>query len=374
MKRGVILSRLNLVIADADEAYTRGLSEYISSFHSSAFSVSCFTRDDAFCEVMKKKPPADILLVSPEFYEISAGYDCIRLRLLLSDGSLEQEYQGFQPIDKFNTGEKLLSEIMHLYSAVDSVKAKSPGQSKTARIISLYSPAGGAGKTTIAVSMAVQSSDKDKRTFYLSLESVQSTGTFFDTNSTRNLSYVFYYLKEKSGNFPMRLEGIKLRDSGSGVDYFSPPENLHEYGEIDADDLEKLINGIKCMGCYDYIIIDMPCAFDKKSQRVFSLCDHIIMVITEEPVSIHKYGLMQKELERLESSGQDNIAAKLVTVINRYKDTSSGIPMGQTGVADCVYPVPEYGRAIIKENGKLAVDDDGFRKAIDSLLEAISGK
>lgn len=368
------MSRLNLIIADVDEAYAKGLSEYIGSHHSSAFSISCFTKVDAFHEIMKRKPPAEVLMVSPEFYEISAGCDYIRLRLLLSDGSLKQEYLDFQIIDKFNTGEKLLSEILHLYSIVEPVKAKLPDQNKPVRIISVYSPAGGAGKTTIAASMAIQGSDKGKRMFYLNLEPVQSTGAFFDTNSTRNLSYVFYYLKDKNNNFPMKLEGIKVRDAGTGVDCFSPPENLFEYGEIEADDLEKLINGIKGMGSYDFIIIDMSCAFDRKSQRVFTLCDHIVLVITEEPASVLKYGLLQKELEKLENGRQDNIADKLLTVINRDKESSTDIPGNRREIANSAYRVPEYRRAIIKENGKLAVDDDGFRKAVDILLDAVSGK
>lgn len=368
------MSRLNLIIADTEEAYAKGLSEYINACHSSAFSVSCFTKPDAFYEIMNRRPPADVLLVSPEFYEISSGHDYIRLRLLLSDGSFKKECNGFQPIDKFNTGEKLLSEIMHLYSSVDPVKAKLQDQDREVRIASVFSPAGGAGKTTVAASMAVQASDKGMRVFYLNLEPIQSTGIFFDTNSTRNLSYVFYYLKEKSSNFSMRLEGVKTRDAGTGVDYFSPPDSLSEYGEIEAEELEKLVNGIKGMGCYDRIIIDMPSGFDRKSQKIFSLCDHILVVMTGEPISVLKYSLLQSELKKMEDSGQINIADKFVTVMNRYKESVSGIHEEQTAITGRAYRVPEYGRALIKESGKLVVDDNDFRNAIDSLLDAISGK
>ncbi|HWQ30469.1 MAG TPA: hypothetical protein VN549_05710, partial [Negativicutes bacterium] len=177
-----------------------------------------------------------------------------------------------------------------------------------------------------------------------------------------------------NNNFSMKLEGIKVRDTGTGVDYFSPPENLFEYGEIEADELEKLINGIKGMGCYDFIIIDMSCAFDRKSQRVFNLCDHIVLVITEEPASVLKYGLLKKELEKLETSRQDNISGKLVTVLNRGKERNPGTPGNWNEITTGAYRIPEYRRAIIKENGKLAVDDDDFRKAVDILLDAVSDK
>ena len=78
------MARLNLVIADCDESYARGLFEYINSNHSSSFMVSCFTKLDSFAGYFEKQPPTDILAISSDFYDISVEYPNIKLKVILS--------------------------------------------------------------------------------------------------------------------------------------------------------------------------------------------------------------------------------------------------------------------------------------------------
>ncbi|MDD4503921.1 MAG: hypothetical protein PHS15_03725, partial [Clostridiaceae bacterium] len=208
------MAKLNLAIADFDEIYVRGLSDYINSNHSSDFMVSCFTRIDSFIRYLEQQPPAEVLIISPDFYDISVGYPHIKLKVLLSTGALSREYPGFQIISKYSTGEKLLGEVVHLYSEFNPFEMRLPTCSKKAELIGVYSPGGGTGKTTIAAALSMQCTELGIQSFYLNLESIQSTGVFFNSNSKRNLSYIFYYLKEKSRNLSFKMDGIKNTEDG----------------------------------------------------------------------------------------------------------------------------------------------------------------
>jgi cellulose biosynthesis protein BcsQ len=366
------VARLNLVIADFDEGYLRGLSEYINSNHSSAFMASCFTKVDSFTGYMEGQPPVDVLIIGPDFYDISVGYSYIKLKAILSTGVLSREYQGFQIISKYNTGEKLLSEVLHLYSKIDPFETRLPTQSKNTEFIGVYSPAGGTGKTTIAAALSIQCAEQGMESFYLNLESIQSTEMFFNSNNNRNLSYVFYYLKEMSGNLSFKMDGIKGVEDG--VNYFNSPESPMEYEEIDPEELELLINGIKEMRRYDYVFIDMSNTFDTKNYKIMNFCNHILMVTLYEPIALYKSRIMFNELVKMSASDRDSVSDKIITVINKYKDSSGeGTDIYIEGYPVAV-KIPEYSRTVIKEDGRVAIDDDGFIKGINQLISIITGK
>lgn len=368
------MAKLNLVIADLDEWYARGLSNYISANHSTAFLVSCFTKPDLLTRHLKKLPLADVLLISPDFYDISIGYPGIKLKVMLSTGALSQEYPDFQVLSKYNTGEKLLSEVVHLYSKLNPTELRLSPYSKNAEIIGVYSTAGGTGKTTIASALSMECNLLGMRSFYLNLESIQSTGMFFTLNGKRNLSYIFYYLKEKSKNLPFLMDGIKSTDVDYGVQYFNPPESPLEYEELNLDELEQLIGGIKGMGCYDFVFIDMSNTFDMKNYKIMELCDRIVMVTLQEPISMHKYKILRNELVKLSDTDRDSVSDKFITVINRYKNNDCESVEYSIDANAAIVRIPEYSRALINEGGRLVIDDEGFRKAISQLMKEISGK
>ncbi|MHB1394026.1 MAG: P-loop NTPase family protein [Clostridia bacterium] len=368
------MAKLNLVIADLDERYARGLSDYISSNHSTAFLVSCFTKADSLTMYLKQQLLVDVLLISPDFYDISTEYPNIKLKVVLSTGALSREYPSFQVLNKYNTGERLLGEVVHLYSKLNPSELRLSPYSKNTEFIGVYSTAGGAGKTTVASALSIECNDLGMRSFYLNLESIQSTGMFFTLNGKRNLSYIFYYLKEKSNNLSFLMDGIKCTDADYGVQYFNPPESPLEYEELDLDELEQLILGIKGMGCYDFVFIDMSNAFDTKSLKIMELCDRIILTTLQGPIEMHKNRILHNELVKLNDADRGSVADKFITVINRFKNNNCESFECPIGEAPAIVRIPEYSRALINEGGRLVIDDDGFRKAINQLMKEISGK
>ena len=368
------MAKLNLVIADLDERYTRGLSDYISANHSTAFLVSCFTNPDSLIKYLGQQPRADVILISPDFYDTTVGYSNIKLKIMLSTGFLSQEYPDFQVLSKYSTGEKLLGEVVHLYSKLNPSELRLSPYSKNAELIGIYSTAGGAGKTTIAAALSMECAELGMHSFYLSIESIQSTGMFFNINGKRNLSYIYYYLKEKSKNLPFLMDGIKSTDADNGVQYFNPPESPLEYEELNSDEVEQLIQGIKGIGCYDFVFIDMSNTFDIKNYKIMELCDRIVFVTLQGPIAMHKDKILHNELIKLSDTDRDSVSDKFITVINRYKNADYESFEYSKDATPAILRIPEYSRVLINEGGRLVINDEGFRKAISQLMKEISGK
>lgn len=366
------MARLNIVIADCDESYARGLLEYINSNHFSSLMVNCFTKSDSFAEYFEKQPPVDILIISPDFYDISVGYLSIKLKIILSEGAMNREYPGFQVISKYSTGDKLIGEMLYLYSKSNPQEIRLSSCSKNTEFICVYSPAGGTGKSTIAAALSMQCTELGLRSFYLNLESIQSTGMFFTPNNVRNLSYVFYYLKEKSRNLSFKMNGIKCTEDG--VEYFNPPESPMEYVEINPEELEQLIKGIKGMGCYDYVFIDMSSNFDSKNYKIMDLCDHIVLVTLWEPIASYKEKVLLNELVKLQDTSRGSISDKFITVINKYKDKGDEDLESFKGNTPAAVKIPEYSRTLIREDGRVFIDNDDFKKAVNRIIDIIVGR
>lgn len=348
-----------------DDRYAKGLSDYINCNYSTAFQASCFTKPEALEDYLQKKQQADVLMISPDFYDISIKYPGIKLKLLLTDGAVSGGYPGFQLLNKFNTGERLLSDIVYLYSKLNPDEHRFTPYSKDTRLIAVYSAAGGAGKTTIATALSAVCSSMGLQIFYLNLESFQSTGAFFATKSKRTLSYIFYYLKERSMNLSFRMQGIKSTDEVYGVQYFNPPDSPLEYDELTVDELELLLNGIREMNVYSYVFIDMSSSFDSKNCKILELCDRIVLVNLQEHIAMHKCRKFMDELVKLDGKEKGNISDKLITVINRYRGGST-----EAAASICI---PEYSRAYLDAEDRIVIDDEGFRNAIKQLAGRLSG-
>ena len=368
------MPKLNLIIADMDERYARGLSDYINSNHSSAFLVSCFTKPDALKRYLLQQYQADVLLISPDFYDVSAGCLSAKLKVLLSNGALGREYPECQVLSKYSTGERLLGEVVHLYSNLNHYEGRLSPYSKGTELIGVYSPAGGSGKTTIATALAKECASMGMASFYLSFESLQSTHLFYSSGGKRNLSYVFYYLKERSRNLSFRLEGIKNTDNNCGVQYFNPPESPLELDELGTDELEQLLLGMKAMAFYDYIFIDMSSAFDSKNCKILSLCDSIILINLQDPIAMHKSGILRSELMKFNGSENACISDKLINVINKCRGKHIIEPEGNEEPDSEDHIIPEYSNAFIDEEGRMIINDETFDKAVNRLMRKLSGE
>ncbi len=368
------MPKLSLLIADSEESYARGLSGYINANHSTAYQADYFTRAESFIDYMMQHPEADVLLIGPDFYDIAKGYDNFRLKVILTKGILDKEYSDFKAIYKYNTAEKLISELAHLYCESNPSEVILPLHGGDTKFIGIYSPAGGVGKSTIAASLSKQCKESGMCSFYLNLESIQSTEAFFSLDGKRSLSYIFYYLKEESSNLSFKMEGVKSTEAGNGVDFFNPPESPMEYEEINSDELKKLLDGIKGMGRYAYVFIDMPSVFDKKNHTIMRICDYVILVELQEPISLHKNRIFHHELAKLCEADKTNISDKLITVMNKCRDRRAEAVDAPVGGVSYAVRIPEYTRTLIREDGRVDTDDEGFRDAIDQLIRIISGR
>lgn len=314
---------ISLVLADEDEGYAESMANFLISDFLHKFQVSSFTKKESidryFADDVKK---TDILLISPGLYHQSLPLSRIGTLIILSNGRMPPEAEKYPSVNKYQHGEKFVNSILNIFCEQNPDEILEAAGGKKTKVVGVFSPSGGSGKTSIAVSCSLQCARKGQSVFYLNLESVSSTPLYFNCEGRENFSNILYYIKERSRNFTLKMEGTRCIDAEFDVHYFCPPDSIMEMQEISPEELVFLIQQMKFWGQYDYIFVDMSSSFDTLNIEILKVCDRILLVMSESSYSMIKTKTLFDQLDIIDQRSGLSISEKSTIVLN--KCTGSG--------------------------------------------------
>lgn len=312
------MPKLYLIIADKDEAYVEGVSNYILNNYSHRFQVRSFTQKEYLLDHLSSAGRnIDILLLCHDWYNDSI-LKKVHTPILLSEGIIINDISDCQVIKKYQRGDKLVSSLINCFAESNPNNHYIPDSNKKAKVIAVYSPIGGIGKTSVAVGTSMKSAEHGKPVFYLNLENIQSTPNFFDCQGNKSLSNILYYIRDKKKNIILKIEGIRCVDSKYNVHYFTPPDTSIDLDETTVEDIKYLIDTLRLSNDYDKVIIDMSSIIDDKNASILKFSDEIILVIGLDDLSITKTNLLIQELKKISKRSGIDLLKKTTIVLNKY--------------------------------------------------------
>ncbi|MDO5407857.1 MAG: AAA family ATPase [Eubacteriales bacterium] len=317
-----------LILADSDEMYLTNLSNFFME-KAPQFELNLFTRADKLYEYLKTGAKADILAVSEdmagaELLELADGMAAIVLSATMNP------VEGYGLVRKYQKTQALLNEILLLYAESSNSVEAIRGQSNT-RIAAFYSPAGGTGKTTLALALATAAAWEGKKVFYLNLEEIDSVSEVLGT-TPGTLSDIFLALKTKGMNVGLKLAGCTGTEQQAGFSYLSGTESISEFDEIGAEDMRKLVTALRGLSEYDLAVVDLASGFSAKTQAVLEEMDVIFVPMLPEEGAVSKMKRLVKEQEIHEQYAP--ILSKMRMVMNRSGVTEMARAIQGSGLAD----------------------------------------
>jgi cellulose biosynthesis protein BcsQ len=310
--------KLRLVICDKDQVYIDNVTDFIYSKHKNKFYIKSFTNEKSLYEHIDKTDGIDILLITPSFYKEDIDIKKVVAPIILSTGILPKEIKNFEIISKYQTGSNLVNTILNIFSEKSNFDICAEEGSKNTKIVTFFSPRGGAGTSTLAVATALQCAQNHMNTFYLNLESFSSSRAFFNSiENGQNLSSILFFLKEKSKNLSLKIETSKLIDDVSGVHYFLPPENSFDIKDMVVDEMERLIDEMKAMACYDVIIADISSELNDINILLMQKSNYLFYILSYDKVSKLKFEKMLKSFEFLNKRKGLDFVNKGEVILNK---------------------------------------------------------
>lgn len=359
------MPEITLVIADSDKDYLDGLESYIKSFHSAAFSnIKTFYKRDSFLEFLSvSKGDQAVYLTGPGFYELINGIKSTVI--FLSPNPISGNSQKEKIIFKYHTGEVIVN---FLHTII-------PSSPKITRIIAVYSPLGGSGKTTVALGASILSSWEGKRIFYLNLESHSSIKAFLSEKSDQCLSHVMYYLKNSKNNLQEKLDSAKCFDFYYRIDYYLPPQSILDLTEDMSAEIRSLLDFLRSTGKYDCIFVDMETSLDRNNLSIFEEADEILVIAEKSPLLEEKLRNMYEQLRLLENGRTGLYLSKLKIILNKDRQNiNNGFEEGLVLEEITLYHNIPFVQDLLvrRENGRWSLDmNSAFTNSMHLLLRSL---
>lgn len=319
--------KIQILIGVDDADYLDHLSRVLSQRYADEFEVSACSAKERLEKLMSQRR-FRIALLSPALVDDTVRKN-IELPLLLWDGEqqLPSAAEGLKRLRKYQRISMITRGILEQYAGISG--RSSAEKSLLGHITAVWSPAGGSGKTTVAMACAARRVSQGKKTIYLDLEHFSSTKVYF-RETGKSISAVFEKLDE---DVAVLLRSIQQEDVGSGIWYYCQPANYDDMNILTPEDLAALVGGSGA--CADELVIDLPSVCDEKVQRLLELADCVLVVADQTPTA-------RAKLEQFltQHSVYRDIAEKTKLVSNkgaRIDGAQVQLPLVQSGDPIVVY-------------------------------------
>ncbi|NLP13227.1 MAG: AAA family ATPase [Clostridium sp.] len=380
------MGKLNVVVADTDEAYVESIVNYFMTNHSQRVQISSFTKHEFLYDFLSELRKIDILLVSPEMYTELLPKDGIAEIFILTSGELPEKCKGLNYIDKNQIGDEFVKEIAdrHLKDEDNAADESIIGEpildeetieetikDRKTKVVAIYSPLGGVGKTTIAVSSSIYCGKRGLEVFYLNFEPFQSTPLFFNCKNEKSYSKLLQYVKERRDDLHQMIEASKQLDTAHNVYYLSPPESIFDILEAEPRDFRRLINEFKSMGMYDIVIVDMSSELSDRNIALLEACDEVVLVLAQDAISNIKAECFSQQLDVLLKRKGLDFTGKLTLVLNKY-NFHMALEVETADVNEefiSIYIPAVPGMTAIKGNAQLVDLQGEFGASIQELMD-----
>ncbi len=366
---------LKLIIADYDAEYVTSLERFLMIYYPQRFDIISFLSTDKLCQYLNKNEKSDILLINKLIWKEEVCLKNAGCMITFSEDDCKPLPQSKGSIKKFQSAEKIVSDILRIYVS-SCIKAASIKEGGNTRIISVCSPMGGSGKSSVAAGLSILSAGRGLKTFYLNMEDMPCSESFFSGDSEQCFSNIIFHLKGKELNPGIVLEGAKCRDSKTGVYFYRPPDNALEMQELAQNDITRLLDAFRLNSFFDIVFVDMPCGMDKRCTTLLGGSDMILSIMLPGKNSSIKNKKFLESISVLKSKYGIDLLNKLITVRNRQKNVNENAyenacnnSFPDTG--GLTFDIGEYSPKLVDDHDSELIKNVEFLTELNKILDAV---
>jgi pilus assembly protein CpaE len=177
------------------------------------------------------------------------------------------------------------------------------------KVVTVYSPKGGAGTTTVAVNLALALHNDDTQAVIVDGKlQYGDVAIFFNEQGKNTIADLAPRADELEREI---VEGVLLKHAASGIHILAAPARLEQAEKISADQFTKLIDFLRHM--YAYVVVDVSGAMNDIAIAAIDLSDAIVLLTTQDIPAIKNARLFLDVLQTL-GVGRDRV----VFAMNRY--------------------------------------------------------
>ena len=287
-------------IFDVDKEYASQLVRLLKERRTLPCDVVAFTGMDALKSYVSRKD-VDILIVDDDMdlseCSLSDDVKVIRLTEVLTDDR--------DKIYKYQDVNEIIGQLLRI-AGKTSLKT----QKNACRMLGVFSPLGGCGKTAFALNMAYELA-KEQRVLFIDLEEFSGLGACLKKESTGDFSDVMYYFLEGEDDIVGRLKSSVF--TYNGTDILETCACKEDIEDIRMNDVIACLMKLSDSGEYDCIVLDIGNAI-REEWMLFNVLDGVY--VTEQNSALAQerlrelYAFLKKVMGDMETDKIKNVNIK----------------------------------------------------------------
>ncbi len=266
-----------VIIADTDINYIAPLQyKFVNEFFNN-IDLEVITNRQYFEEYFANTQSAAVLVVSEDLFNDSIKGHNIKNIFVMSE-NMEDDSTGDLSINvlyKYTSIVEIFSEIV-AKSAKELASGTAP--KKETQVIVVTSGAGGVGKTTLAMGLALILSERYKSVLYLNAAHLQNFQYLMEDKTPITAASVYDKAINPTENIYLDLKSEVRTQQFSYIPAFKAA--LVSTG-MDASIYRQMVMSAKDTDEYDYIIVDTDSSFDGEKLQLLDAADKVL-VVTEQ--------------------------------------------------------------------------------------------
>ncbi len=149
-----------LAIADTNKEYLRKISEELQGY--SDLTIYVYTSADKLENAMENES-FDVVMFDPDLSESRINFSRVKMPICLYSEEAENTslYKECVHISKYQRISKIYKDMIRAYAEKADIPTNQIMREKMS-VVSVYSPIGGSGKTTVALAIAVWQQKKER--------------------------------------------------------------------------------------------------------------------------------------------------------------------------------------------------------------------
>ena len=177
------------------------------------------------------------------------------------------------------------------------------------KIITVYSPKGGTGCTTIAVNLAIALNNEDTRTVLVDANLQFGDVAVFVNEQGKNT--ILELAPRVDDLEPDVVEEILIKHEASGIRILAAPQRPEMAEKVSADQFSKVLEFLQRM--YAYVVVDTSSILTDVVLSTIDISDVLVLVTTQEIPSIKNARLFLDLIQPMGISKE-----RIIFVMNRY--------------------------------------------------------
>ena len=357
------MPQIRLALADLDQIFLEKFSAYLQKNKSTHFQLELFTSPAKLENWLDKGEKADLMAISSTFLSKMEHPPAMKNLVVLKDSPQSQIPQHYITIHKYKPAEWLMKEILSL--CADNLPEGNNKKEISGRIHLVLYADGSDVLTPMAQALAWLYAQNQQPSFFISLDEISNTDSYFTGNNSRGLSEMLYYVKSLKENLSLKAEACTTKDLEYHVDFMKGHHNSEDIEKLSPAECENLIKAIRGRACYSEIILSRAFRDDELLPMLLKEAHSIYVTALDYRPSLDRLSKIANQLNRHEERNALALKDKTLLCV-----TSMG-----RGHKPISFEIPGYHKVYLpfpyEEEAGFFPPSKAYQEALESILNKV---